>query len=379
MLLLSNGGESQFTSDAHDEQMQVGTVDGVYGLARKASGEWEIRSRALEGVFVSGLCRLEDGALIAATHGVGMARSTDGGHTWRWINKGVTQLDFWCVRTGRLNEKEVVIAGTLPSHLFISEDRGDTWSELTALQRVAGRENWFFPPPPYQGHVKDIVIQDGRIYVGIEVGALLVSDDAGKSFSPLPVDPDFSEIDIHRILVDRARPGRIVVSNGLVGMMSSYDYGKTWQRGPFPPGLDYPEPLVMHPRDPDLLFVAGAVGWPPQWYRAAKARGKISRSRDGGKTWERLLGGLPDGQRAMWGALSLNAWPQGFAVYAADTDGQIFETTDGGDSWSMIAETAPVSKGDFYRGLARGRQRIANVDDMVFFEAAADRIAKAGR
>jgi hypothetical protein len=30
--------------------------------------------------------------------------------------------------------------------------------------------------------------------------------------------------------------------------------------------------------------------------------------------------------------LSLNAWPQGFAVYAADTDAQIFETIDGGDS-----------------------------------------------
>lgn len=158
-------------------------------------------------------------------------------------------------------------------------------------------------------------------------------------------------------------------------MMSRYDYGKTWQRGPFPPGLNYREPLVMHPRDPDLLFVAGVVGWPPQWYRAAKARGNITRSR-GGKTWERLLGGPPDGQRARWEALSLNAWPQGFAVYAADTDGQIFETIGGGDSWSMVVEPAS-SKGDVCRGLSKDRQRIANVDDIVFFAAAADRIAKA--
>jgi hypothetical protein len=77
--------------------VQVSTIDGVYGLARKASGEWEIRGRALEGVFVRGLCGLEDGTLIAATHGVGMALSADGGHTWSWI-KGITQVGLWCVR-----------------------------------------------------------------------------------------------------------------------------------------------------------------------------------------------------------------------------------------------------------------------------------------
>jgi hypothetical protein len=36
---------------------------------------------------------------------------------------------------------------------------------------------------------------------------------------------------------------------------------------------------------------------------------------------------------------------------------------------------APVSKGDFYRAMAKGRAPIANIDDMAFNAKAAERIA----
>ena len=60
---------------------------------------------------------------------------------------------------------------------------------------------------------------------------------------------------------------------------------------------------------------------------------------------------------------------QGRRVFAftrpGDTDGQVFESLDGGDSWTIIADVPPVSKADFYKGLARDRVRLANVDDIV--------------
>jgi photosystem II stability/assembly factor-like uncharacterized protein len=114
------------------------------------------------------------------------------------------------------------------------------------------------------------------------------------------------------------------------------------------------------------------------WYSAGRAQGKIARSRDGGLTWERLLGGLPNGQRALFSAITIDAWDDGYAVYAADTDGQVFDSVDGGDHWSVIADVAAVSKGEFYRGLARGRQNITTVDDMKFTEHASARMAQAG-
>ena len=116
-----------------------------------------------------------------------------------------------------------------------------------------------------------------------------------------------------------------------------------------PPHADYPDAIVVHPDAPDTLFLTAGVGWPSHWYEIGKARGKIARSRDGGNTWQRLLGGLPNGQRALFSALTIEAWPGGSALYAVDTDGEVFESTDEGDNWTIIAEVPPVSKGEFYR------------------------------
>ena len=376
-VLLSSSGDHIQRGKAPSDTLVIGTADGVFILKRDEKGDWSLAHRAMQGVALSALTRLQNGSLIAGTHGVGVARSDDGGAAWQWKNNGLTQYDIWSVRAGLLNGREVLYAGAMPAHLFVSEDGGESWRDLPALREVPGREHWFFPPAPHLGHVKDIVVDGKRLFVGIEVGALLVSEDEGKSLTPLPIDPDPREVDLHRVLVHPKKPDRILISNGLAGTMVSEDRGQTWQRGLNPPGIDYPDPLVMHPDDPDLLFMAGAVGWPPHWYKIGRARTKIARSRDGGKTWQRLLGGLPDGQRAIFGGLTLEAWYGGFAVYAADSDGQVFESRDGGDTWQMIAEVGPVSKGDFYKALAKGRPPIANLDGMTFGDKAKARIAAA--
>jgi photosystem II stability/assembly factor-like uncharacterized protein len=376
-VLLSSSGDHIQRGRAPSDTLIVGTADGVFILKRDSAGEWSLAHRALQGCALSAVTRLQNGALVAGIHGVGVARSDDGGVTWQWKNNGLTQYDIWSVRAGMLNGRERLYAGAMPAHLYVSEDAGESWRELPALREAPGREHWFFPPAPHLGHVKDIVVDGSRLFVGIEVGALLVSEDEGKTFTPMPIDPDPREVDVHRVLVTPKRPDRILISNGLAGGMVSEDRGKTWQRGLNPPGLDYPDAFVMHPDDPDLVFVAGAVGWPPHWYKIGRARTKIARSRDGGKTWERLLGGLPDGQRAIFSGLTLEAWDGGFALYAGDTDGQIYESRDGGDTWHMIAEVGPVSKGDFYKALAKGRPPIVNLDAMKFGDKAGARIAAA--
>jgi len=53
----------------------------------------------------------------------------------------------------------------------------------------------------------------------------------------------------------------------------------------------------------------------------------------------------------------------------------VFESRDGGDHWSIIADLPPLSKGDFHRAMAKGRAAIANLDDMAFNAKAAARIA----
>jgi photosystem II stability/assembly factor-like uncharacterized protein len=374
MILLSNGGDNSHRAAKPSDTIVVGTVDGVTVLSR-SENRWTLSHRGLAGCSVSAVTASSDGTLFAATHGVGVARSRDRGVTWQWINKGIDRHDLWSVRAGRLQGKDVVLVGSLPAHLYISEDAGDSWRELPALREVDSAQAWCFPPPPRVGHIKDIVLDGDRLMVGVEIGALLVSTDFGKSFTDLKVDPLPGENDIHRVLVHPDRPGRIIVANGIVGVMTSDDNGKTWRKNPMPPEANYPDPIVIHPDQPDLIFLTAGVGWPPHWYKLGRARGKMFRSRDAGQTWERLLGGLPNGQRATFGALTIEAWDGGYGLYAADTDGQVFESLDGGDSWCIIADVAPVSKGEFYRGLVKDRVPLATVDDVAFTAVAAARLA----
>jgi hypothetical protein len=374
MILLSNGGSNMQRSRAASNTMMIGTVDGVVLLERVAHG-WTIKHRALGGCSVSAVTALDDGTLFAATHGFGAARSDDGGYTWTWILDGLDHMDLWSARAGTLQGREVVGVGALPAHLYISENRGKTWRELPALRKAPTVAKWCFPPPPRIGHVKDIVFDGDRLLVGIEIGALLVSTDFGESFTELTVDPDPVECDIHRVLVHPARPDRLIVANGIVGVMSSDDNGATWRKNPMPPYADYPDAIVLHPDDPDTVFLTAGVGWPSQWYQLGKARGKIARSRDGGNTWQRLLGGLPNGQRALFSALTIEVWPGGSGLFAVDTDGEVFESTDEGETWTNVAEVPPVSKGEFYRALARDRGKLA-VDDIVVSNSATERLAK---
>ena len=374
-VLLSNAGASIFQG-AGTDRLIVGTVDGVFVLEREAKG-WREAGRALEGASVSAVAQLPSGTLLAATHGLGVARSVDGGATWEWSNGGLPQFDLWSARGGVIQGEAVALVGSMPAHLMISRDDGVTWAELPALREVESFHKWFFPPPPRLGHVKDIVIDRDRLFVGIEVGALLMSEDGGRSFRDLKVDPDPVECDLHRLLIDPRTPGRMIAAVGLVGLIRTQDGGGSWTRDPSLAEMEYPDGLVLHPERPDLVFMAVGVGWPPTWYRKRRAQGKIARSLDSGRSWERLLGGLPDGQRPLFSALSINTHADGFDLFTADTDGQVYESRDGGDRWTMIADIAPVSKGEFYRALAKGRPRIAGVDDIVVDAAAATRFAAA--
>ena len=373
MILLSNGGTNWHRSAAHSKTMLIGTVDGVV-LLERGPQFWTVKHRALGGCSVSAVTASDDGTLFAATHGFGVARSEDGGYSWIWVLDGLDHMDLWSARAGKLMGRDVVAVGSLPAHLYISENRGKLWRELPALRNVPSVGKWCFPPPPRIGHIKDIVFDGDRLLVGIEIGALLVSKDFGESFTDLHVDPDPVECDIHRVLVHPARPNRFIVANGIVGVCSSDDGGKTWRKNTMPPHADYPDAIVLHPDEPDTIFLTAGVGWPSQWYEIGKARGKIVRSRDGGNTWQHLLGGLPNGQRAVYSALTIEAWKGGYALYAADTDGLVFESLDEGEHWTIVAEVPPVSKGEFYRALARDRGRLA-VDDIVVGKSAANRVA----
>jgi hypothetical protein len=217
-------------------------------------------------------------------------------------------------------------------------------------------DSWSFPGPPHVAHAKHITFdpRDARtMYVSIEVGGLLRSRDGGKTFEDVPGMYE----DVHRLVINPNDPSLMYVPGGN-GLYVSQDAGANWQhvltREHEVGG--YPDQLVLHPEDPELMFIAAAKDGPGAWRANPFAGARISRSRDGGRTWQVLAGGLPDRMQGNIEAMCLDGYPGGCSLFAATTAGEVFVSDDAGDTWTLAAaDLAPISKGGHYLPLMAGR------------------------
>jgi hypothetical protein len=66
----------------------------------------------------------------------GVLRSMDGGLSW--TNSGLDGIDVRSLAVSRARPDRVV-AGTRPARIFLSDDRGLSWSELEAFRRIPSR------------------------------------------------------------------------------------------------------------------------------------------------------------------------------------------------------------------------------------------------
>jgi len=139
-------------------------------------------------------------------------------------------------------------------------------------------------------------------------------------------------------------------------MYATTDGGQTWEQTTDPQHEigGYPDLLVHHPRRPEVMFVASAKKRPGAWYREHYAGSRLSRSTDGGRTWQVLRQGLPvEPLRTAFEAMCLEDWGESFSVLGATATGEVWSSDDGGDSWrEVMTGLAPVSKGPHYTAFA---------------------------
>ena len=152
-----------------------------------------------------------------------------------------------------------VYAGTEPSALFRSRDRGETWEELGALQRIPSKPNWSFPPRPWTSHVRWIAPSphDPQVLlVGIELGGLMRSVDGGASFADHApgAQPDVHSLTWHPSAQDRAYEA------GGGGSAWSSDGGASWDRVDHGRDRHYTWAVATDPEDPDRWWVSASTG-----------------------------------------------------------------------------------------------------------------------
>lgn len=366
---LTHGGSNIYSSSEPPRQVWVGTQDGIVLLERTDDTDWRVAHHALRGLHVSSMItEPRSGLFFAGAFFGSLHASEDGGRTWERRDRGLAVQDVYSLACVPVDGKVRIYAGTEPAHLFYSDDLGLHWTELPSLRSVPSAPNWSFPAPPHVAHTKFITFDPynpNTVYACIEQGALLKSPDSGKSWVELntvgflrdknrPVEYFY---DVHRALIDPRDPNKIYVTGG-AGLYVTFNGGSRWERWASPDWAEdvYPDGFVLNPRHPDIMFVSAAEHNPRTWRESgalAHAGGKIYRSVDAGRTWEKLGGGLPDRMKHEVGALCLVDWGQGYSVFAATTGGEVYCSEDGGELWTLIASgLAPVSKKGHERLLA---------------------------
>jgi photosystem II stability/assembly factor-like uncharacterized protein len=354
---LAPNGQSVFRGSGPCTRLLVGTTDGLAVLERDG-GSWRQAGRKLEGSHISSTCyEPKHRGLFAGVHGGPVYFSSDEGMSWEQRSNGLTTQHVFSLAYAEPPSGVVVYAGTEPAGLFKSHDYGQHWQELPAVRGVPGTDKWTFPGPPHDAHVKTFAFDprdQNKFFVGVEQGALLKTTDGGNTFHELD---DYSEPDdlvykdVHQIFLRPSNPDEIFMTGGM-GLYHSLDGGKTFEHLT---GRDfrigYPDQFVFSPVDDKVLIMSGAATNPGSWRQSHHAEATIMRSRDAGKSWEDGSRGLPQDMRANVEAMSVYVRQGGFTLFAGNTDGDVFSSEDGADSWTRIGSLAPVSKGGHFRPL----------------------------
>jgi photosystem II stability/assembly factor-like uncharacterized protein len=198
--------------------------------------------------------------------------------------------------------------------------------------------------------VSGVVGQDNTYYFGGVAGGVWKTTDGGLNWKPLFDKQKDASPSIGAIAVSESDPNVIYVGTGEAcirgnivggnGVYKSIDAGKTWKSV----GLGDTRAigrLIVNPKNPDIAFVA-ALGHP---FGDNEERG-VFRTRDGGKTWEKVLykdaktGAIditfdPSNSNILFAAL----WQARRTPWGMDSGGPgsgLYRSADGGTTWKEI-------------------------------------------
>ena len=226
-----------------------------------------------------------------------------------------------------------------------TEDAGTTWENLSDGQIKAGGIGAIAVAPSavhriYVGTGSDC--PRGNISPGI---GLYRSNDEGESWEHMglreagqigkivvhPKDPDHVYV---------AALGNIFGPNPERGIFRTKDGGENWEKVLFQSDTTGAIDLVMHPKNPDILYAAMWRAERKPWTLIdGGLEGGIWQSKDGGDSWEKLEGGLPTGLLGRIGLAISPANPKriwAMIQAAKEEDGGLYRSDDGGKSWDRI-------------------------------------------
>ncbi|MSU34908.1 MAG: exo-alpha-sialidase [Pedosphaera sp.] len=299
--------------------------------------------------------------------GMKIVRSTDLGKTFKETKSapafpkedGRALANIWSLEAGK--DKKELLCGVEPASLFKRRDGGDSWEMVAGISNHKHSRNW---QPGNGGLCMHTILRAGnRVHLGISTGSHYLSEDGGETFAaanqgvgagftPDPF-PEFGQC-VHKIAGHKNAPGRLYMQNHGgwsewdgpggrrpdIGVLRSDDHGYTWRS--IAKGLpsDFGFPLVVHPHNPDTLYV---VPLEPLTRTCPGGRPAVWRSENGGGSWKKLAQGLPKKNSyftVLRDAMDIDKFSSP-ALYFGTTTGQLWMGRDGGENWECVFDALP--------------------------------------
>ena len=224
-----------------------------------------------------------------------------------------------------------------------------------------GALRWRSIGPPRGGRsiaVSGSAARPYEYYMGATGGGLWKTTDGGTTWRAV-TDDHIHSSSVGAVAVAPSNPDVVYIGTGEAdirgniiqgdGAYRSTDGGKTWTHI----GLTETQVIAkirVHPTNPDLVYVA-AFGH----HAAPNAERGVYRSKDGGKTWDRILfrddrtGANelvidPNDAQVIYAAL-WQAYRNSWEMSSGGAGSGVFKTTDGGDHWTEITRNPGLPKG----------------------------------
>jgi hypothetical protein len=261
-----------------------------------------------------------------------------------------TQM-VWTVEPAHADRPGALWAGTIPGGLFRSSDRGDSWELVRGLWDQPSRPEWFGGGYDAPGiHSVSVDPRDpDAVLVGISCGGAWRTDDDGATWTVatgmraafMPPERAYDPViqDAHRLVRCESTPD-VVWCQHHNGIFRSTDGGSTFTEITENPVSTFGFAVAAHPHDPGTAWFVPAIA--DEQRIPVDGRVVVSRTRDGGDSFDVLGNGLPDAHAyhlVYRHALYVDSSGERLAM--ASTTGSLWVSEDAGDSWAHVTSALP--------------------------------------